>query len=215
MFATLGPLARLAHLRHHGIPSPLLDVTPDPFIALWFATAAGQGRSDGILVGFNKTKSYVDLSIGSNFLRAGEVIDGGDARSDPEEPPFTALLSQLGNKIGVIDPPVVNDRVVVQRSRFLLSAFPSGNVWHQDISDIWLPPMPSRWRQSSIDGLFDHERSQGRPFEVPLVGILIPYNVKEKLRSLLNSHFGVDQTTVFPDTDGLPSDAASYDDKNP
>lgn len=30
----LHPIEKLAHLRHHGVPSPLIDVTPDPFVAL-------------------------------------------------------------------------------------------------------------------------------------------------------------------------------------
>jgi FRG domain len=37
---------RLEFARHHGVPSPLIDVTRSPFIALWFAFNGVRGTVD-------------------------------------------------------------------------------------------------------------------------------------------------------------------------
>ncbi len=210
-FGTFGPLARLAHLRHHGVPSPLLDVTPDPFIALWFATAPTKDQSDGILIGFNKTNHYIDVSTDPDYVRSFNLVIDGGSSEPSDDRPFSVELAALGNAIGVIDPPVLNDRIVVQRSRFLLSTFPTSERWHADISDIWLPRRPQKWNKEKLNRLFDHDGERGRPSSVPLIGLHVPHSLKRKLRTLLASHFGVDQSTVFPDVGGLPMQTTDYD----
>jgi len=50
----------LAHLRHNGFPSPLLDWTQSPYVAAYFAFARPQGEQVALYVYCEQTKEYED-----------------------------------------------------------------------------------------------------------------------------------------------------------
>lgn len=193
-FRQLNPLERLAHLQHHAGGTALLDLTPDPMIALWMAcqpsgVTTGLYPNHGLLIGFNVDGRWVDLT---------------EATED-----YDLTLQQLTNdeQVGWLIPPVVNDRIVVQRSRFLVSRLESVGRWHVNISDVWFPDLPPTWpsgtdadRNKRLENVF--EPGKGRPTHLPAVAFLIPGALKDHLVNILQRHYGIARNTVFPDAFG-------------
>lgn len=194
-FRSLTQIEQLSHLQHHGTPTPLVDLTPDPMVALWMAaqesrTLRVRNPNHGLLIGFNITDDvWKDLTT--------------DERSYPQ------IMRELESRetVGWSSPPVTNDRIVVQRSRFMISPMVSTKRWHEGVSDVWLPSLPRNWdqddperQQQRLYSLF--EPSQGRPNRLPVVALKVPGALKEHLRAVLARHYGIEQATLFPDVTG-------------
>jgi hypothetical protein len=193
-FRRLTQLEQLEHLQHNGGGTPLLDLTPDPMVALWMACESaelpGAALSNhGLLVGFNVDSRWEDVS---------------DTPGSYEG----ALISlQSGERVGWAVPPVINDRIVVQRSRFLVSRVEYAGRWHDGISDLWLPNLPKAWlsrdekkRTARFNNIFDPSR--GRPASLPVIAFLIPGALKTHLIGVLDHHYGIARNTVYPDAFG-------------
>lgn len=202
----LHPIEKLAHLRHHGVPSPLIDVTPDPFVALWFASDLRPDKS-GILIGLNTHREQVsELRAVVDSYLCWRQLEGRPARNESVAGLGWALRSaEQESRIYAMDPPVLNDRIVVQRSRFLLSWFPPANTWHDGIADIWIPSLPPGWTKTKLAASFI-ERGRGRPARLPIFAVKIPRILKRHVRNILASHFGIDRASLFPDVGGLTID---------
>lgn len=192
-YIQLTPLQRLSHLQHHGHPTPLLDMTPDPMIALWMASrpsgSQDAGEADGLLIGFNVDGRWTDVSL-----------ERGD---------YGAIAKRLeaSGQVGWLRPPISDDRIVVQRSRMLVSWIAPGR-WHSAVSDVWLPDPTSVHikatgddARSRIDAVFNPSR--GRPSKLPAMAFRIPWKLKPAPRSILENHYGVSRSTLFPDPQGV------------
>lgn len=192
-YRTLTPLEQLSHLQHHSGGTPLIDLTPDPMVALWMACERSRANApanlrpnDGLLLGFNVDARWTDVSH--------EQVD---------HPQLLANLAGT-NQVGWSIPPVVNDRIVVQRSRFLISRLESAGRWHERVSDVWLPPLSNYWQHGSaaqqrdrLNRLFNP--TSGRPLTLPVVAFLIPGALKSHLLDVLSRHYGISRRSVYPD----------------
>ncbi len=196
-FDRLSPLLKLAHLQHHGVRSPLIDITPDPMIALWMACQTpsdSEVPEDGLLLGL----SDYQKKQGGRKRWQWQTISPRTKRG------YEASIKRLraASQVGRLDPTVINDRVVVQRSRFLISwvTHERGN-WFRPISDIWLPPLPLGWDKDKLAGVM--KNTKGKPAHIPLVGFRIPAALKPTLLGVLERSYGIQRETVFPDIEAL------------
>lgn len=195
-FRGLSALEQLEHLQHHGGGTPLVDLTPDPMVALWMAseesrTEKAPNPRDGLLIGFNVDARWTDVSHN---------------RKDLDD-----LFAELegAEQVGWAIPPVINDRIVVQRSRFLVSRLEPQGRWHEGISDVWIPDLPPAWtagtqadRATRLAKIFDP--TPGRPAMLPILAFAIPGALKLTVRKVLANHYGISRETIYPDAfDGV------------
>jgi hypothetical protein len=114
---------------------------------------------------------------------------------------LVTTMEKLG-EVGWLIPPVVSDRVVVQRSRLLVAPAIASAHWAQDIGTIALPPLPRGWKAASLINLFDFAQ-RGRPSTPPVVGFRIPKDLKSWLRTILRNNYGVSHESLFPEPEGF------------
>lgn len=196
-FRQLSELDMLAYLQHREVPTALLDLTPDPMVALWFATrrplhADSGADCDGVLFGFNVDGKWEDLS--------------GSRDS------YEAVITRLTKlkKLGWFRPPWSDDRMAVQRSRLLVAdILPAGSkAWAAAMSAVRVPsPTPghlgadSQEAQRRLKQVFDP--GVGKPPKIPVLVFRIPKALKATLGAILDTQYGISGDTVFPDARGV------------
>ena len=105
----LPDLALLAHLQHNGAATPLLDVTVDPFVALWMVVHAS-GRDvaaddgfDGALFGIRRRKPGSNCPVSATGSVASERAQVAARSSHPRQliprcpfaPPSSAIRDSV------------------------------------------------------------------------------------------------------------------------
>jgi hypothetical protein len=91
----------LGLLQHHGAATRLLDVSSDPMVAMWFAVE-------------NKSLTKADGGLFAINISNATVIDRTERRK------WNEILDSLKpEKIGSYDPAGADERIKVQRGRFV------------------------------------------------------------------------------------------------
>jgi len=165
-----------------GIPTRLVDLTADPYVALWFACEDHTRR------GRRNRDSGVLLAVNFPFHESEATHD------EPNE----------DSRFSWFRPPAVDSRIVAQRSIFLQSKIIArGEDWPSDVGRIHLPDLPDAWNTSSLKKLFN-ARGQGRPELIPaILAFEIPAGSKAVVRGILDRNFGLTRDSIFPDLGGI------------
>lgn len=195
----------LAVLQHHGVPTRLFDVTANPMTALYFAIQDGEpdgsegaSRTDGVVFAIDVT----DSRWYETFQHAG------DRTIDEVGRPLTAtweraleLSAEEGSPFRAF-PALPDDRMKAQEGFFLGSSVPTTHL-APGVRGINVTRKASLG-SARLRKLLDLEkRGRGRPARVPFIAIVIPAEVKAKVRNPLKRTYNRRPRVMFPDVDGF------------
>lgn len=183
----------LARLRHHAAATRLIDVTTDPFVALWFL-CDDDSIVDGVSV---REKPGLLLALQRN------------AFSTINSPERVGSYGRLNEKaIGrlIYSTPTIDPRIAAQRGLFVLHSDPDATAG-SDVSELGDFMAPTNWKVKDMQDLGAGERGMGRgrmrkSFPEAL-GIAVPADVKPVLLDRLEKNFGFTRATMYPDFSGV------------
>jgi hypothetical protein len=195
----------LAVLQHHGVPTRLVDVTANPMTALYFAIqnsgpdAHGTTRkTDGVLIAIDVTDTKWYETFQHRGTRSYEEV------ATPLTAPWerALLTSEEEDSFFRAFPALPDERMKAQEGFFLGSVVPQRHVIDgvRGINPTSNnPPGAARLRK-----LLELDRpGRGRPARVPFIAIVIPKDVKEKVRNPLKRTYNRRPRVMFPDVDGF------------
>lgn len=206
-------LSALATIQHHAstngstvptIGTRLLDVSSEPLTALWFATKTyGQPRGripDGVVLAI---RSDVMPVFGTHSSQRGTSdaasgLEGGWSR-----------LSRRGGGAFVVRPEFPSPRMAAQNSLFLASKVPKKQRWSGlaaigiDGLDLGVASGIRPLTDNARDFLLGASQTVGRPQRPEFTAIIVPGDIKDRLREALQTTYGRTESAIFPDVQGF------------
>jgi hypothetical protein len=172
-------LALLALLQHNGAATLLLDVTTDPFVALYFACLRAPRGEDGRLIA-------IDVTDG--VARHFDINERGD---------LGVAMGSLGSNLGLYRPPRISGRFTAQRGRFIFG----------EVANLGYSTLPIRlegWNKAALHRVFDpNVPPEDRPKPAVAVSILIDHRMKAGMLTFLDLSLGLSASSMFPDLPGF------------
>ena len=199
----------LALLQHEGAATRFIDVTPDPFIALFFACegAAASNESAALIAIRVEARQVVSFSAPNPHVAEGAPFVGVF-----EQVKQAALDSGLSDNENLYlwRPPPLNERIKVQRGMFVIGGVPHDpGVLNYSSIDFRLLNDP----QGRVDAKAERTRvekvcnpSQGRFINdggPRLMVLRISPKTRRELQSILEERFGYRTESIYPDFSGF------------
>lgn len=178
----------LALLQHLGVSTPLLDLTSDPLVGLYFAAAGG--TEDGLLLGLQTRRWH-------NFNQ--RPIHSAEGWREQ----INTLSRPVGPRIGYFRPPNISARIPAQRSILAVSVVAGPGSWARRVGAFDIGEVDGSWNPRRAELAFGAARARGRPSLPPILGFQIPGRRKTYIRRLLASTYGLSATSLFPDPYGF------------
>ena len=171
----------LALLQHHGAATRLLDVSSEPMVAMWFAVE-------------NKSLMKTDGALFAINISNAKAIERTEKRAWNE-----ILDSMKTEEIGFYDPAGADERIKVQRGRFVFS-----KLTGREPRELSLPIDTTDWSEGRREKFFDQApRGSGRPRPPAILVLKIPGRIKPRLLRLLEDSYGYTPEAMFPDLSGF------------
>lgn len=209
-FDNLPALEVLAHLQHCGGPTRLIDVTFNPFIALWFAverqfdaTAQELGDLDGRLFAFDVTNRSIAL----------------DNKWGGREHPWSAKPSRWQRDLPYVwRPPNYNERIAAQNSAFLVGGVPQVSAGDNARNYRKQPGNGAKkgtWSAdevraaSSITTRMSTVTRKPQKKSTPSFTLRVRATCLSELRQFLEQSFAYRAATTYPDLSGFATHVAN------
>jgi hypothetical protein len=183
----------LARLRHHAAATRLIDVTTDPFVALWF------------LCDDESTVAGVNVRMQSGLLLAFQRRAFGTINNPHAVGSYSQLHTRGAARL-IYSTPTIDPRIAAQRGLFVLHSDPDKTASSM-VSELGDFSIPSTWGLKQINDLGSAHGTAGRgrrrtKFPEAL-GIVVPAAVKPVLLDRLETNFGFTRATIYPDFSGV------------
>lgn len=194
----LGDWEILARLRHSGAANRLIDVTTDPFVALYMlcdpTEHSSSNEKDGALVAIDMA-SLTPIKRPWDAKSYGEMIDKENR---------AALLFST---------PPIDPRIAAQRGAFVLSSDPVPAA-EDGTNELVKINIPSSWGRVSMSTMCGTQLRIGkrgrRQKRFPEMFVIrIPWQVKPTLMEMLEKSFGYTRESIYPDWAGLAQSFAT------
>lgn len=203
---SLSDVELVALLQHEGAATRFLDVTPDPFIALFFACEHAAATT--------ASAALVAILVQDDWpIRPRLTRPPGDQRDCLE-----LLAKQRSDEGGplsdtyLVQTPYLNERMKAQRGQFLVGQLPT-NADVAEWSSLDLSLLPSKAEEEARIGRL-LEPIPGRPpakgDRPPLIIFRIPPKVRAALRTQLAERFAYTTETIYPDLNGFALAFSQY-----
>ncbi|MFE7606558.1 FRG domain-containing protein [Brachybacterium paraconglomeratum] len=188
----LGDWEILARLRHSGAANRLIDVTTDPFVALYMLCDPTEHRSsteqDGALVA---------IAMASLI----QIKRPWDAKS------YDEMIDKENRAALLFSTPPIDPRIAAQRGAFVLSSDPVP-ASEDGTNELFKINIPASWDRNSMstmcgDKLIIGKRGRRQKRFPEMFAIRIPWQVKPTLMEILEKSFGYTRESIYPDWSGL------------
>ena len=187
----------VALLQHEGAATRFLDVTPDPFIALFFACehAASTSTSAAVIALLVRDEWPIrpQLAAAPTGLDCLDVLDHQRIST-----------GAAASRVYLVETAYLNDRMKAQRGQFLVSRLPTDPAlteWTSLDLEIKTPAE----EQARIDRLLNP--TPGAPLasgdRPPVILFRIAPHVRAAIRLQLAVRFGYTTETIYPDLNGF------------
>jgi hypothetical protein len=165
--------AKLALMQHYGAPTRLIDVSANPYVALWFACADHEKANDGVLINFSCES--IDR-ITTNKMQRILTLGMWDDNLRPDIQWFKILKrTEDSGSLCILEPYISDSRLHNQQGMFVFG-----------------------YVQNSVSTL-----TSAFPYHSDLLTpIIIKESLKPALRAALKMSFGIEERYLFPDSAG-------------
>ena len=220
-YGRLSILGQLAVLQHYGSPTRLLDVTFNPWIALWFAVeqkwdnGVPRPEVDARLFAFDVTNRLINDNLEYRDWEDAMVQPWPAPPSDQAPVEDKRAHRKWTSRVWAWRPPHFHPRLAAQNGGFLFSGSPvtgGSTVWPKSTE-----AAAARWkaddvRQAISLGLRLHKPHDGagRPATNAAYTIRIEAAAIPEIRARLQELFGYEHRTIYPDYTGFASYGTQY-----
>lgn len=207
----LSALTQLAVLQHYGAPTRLLDITFNPYIALWFAVE--QRWLNGRLQLEDVDARVFAIDVTDRLINENDDLrPWEDDHQRPWRPDHLAA-DDWGAAVYAWRPPRIEDRISAQHGGFLMGGVPRASIrgkpnqWPKTTS-----PSAGKWK------IAETRHATCLPLRVhkldPVAGgvasdavytIRIRASAKKQIRDRLEKLFGYTHAQIYPDYSGFAS----------
>ncbi|GAA1941529.1 FRG domain-containing protein [Microbacterium aoyamense] len=201
----ISSLPLLAQMQHVGVPTRLLDVTMNPLIAAWFATARND-KTD------HKAARLLVFVDGNKPLQLNSLWNTNTPRWHQLKSDSARRHANWGTGLGrkIWRPPALHARIPAQSAAFILDGVPidgaDGGV-HGD--SIWTAGQLREF--ASVPMRLAHVRGGRLPNSfAPVFTYRISAEAKREIRHQLEERFGYRFSTVYADIEGLAQYARTW-----
>lgn len=194
----------LARLQHAGASTSLLDVTPDPFVALFFATEPRGEPKPCALIAIKvpgKTEAEQQRHTLKGPLADGWAVPGGeDLETDGI---YEAMRQRLKLPVQTSAPilweaPFVDDRMRAQRGMFIATTAPPEEITFTSFDVVMGTVKEEQNRVKYVC-----ERNKGKYTRPSLVVFYLSAKLRHLAARELDRRFGYRTETIYPDLAGF------------
>jgi hypothetical protein len=223
----LSVLNQLAALQHYGAPTRLIDVTFNPWIAVWFAVE--QKKVNGTLVNEDKDCRLFAIDVTGRLINDNPDLNGWEdtlclpwpetlmsskAKNDNNKISSSShnsiTIDQWRTQVFAWRPPHYDARIAAQNGGFIFGGVPYSkpNIWYKGIDDDNSKWLIDEVRQSTSLYLRPHHLKPQRGGVSEKKGnavytFRISSKAKVEIRKKLEQYFGYNYSTIYPDYTGF------------